>query len=193
MATIKELLESEKIKDVKDLFRSGNKPTINDLNNLLEYALSESTCLKHPVAAVIYDMCGDYVELGWNGPPDFMEHDKCLREGYPSGKGMELCPGSHAETRAISKVAEYNESTHNGTIYLSSWFPCVRCADSIKGAGIKRVVTPDEIYEDAEKKTLVKGLRNQPYNFEMAERVLRKANIEIIVDKSIKPAYKKNE
>ena len=54
------------------------------------------------------------------------------------------------------------------------------------------MVTPDEIYESIEKRILAENLRNQPYNFEMAERVLREKNIEIIVDKSIKPAYKKN-
>jgi len=169
-----------------------DKVKAEEVKSHLEEALQNSTCLKHPVAAVIYDICGDYVELGWNGPPDFMKHDKCLREGYPSGKGMKLCPGSHAERRTISKVAEYNGGIYNGTIYLSSWFPCADCAKSIVDAKIKRLVTPDEIYEDAEKNILVKGLRNQPYNFEMAEKLIVGAGIEIIVDKSIKPAYKKN-
>lgn len=190
MPTINELLESGEIKDINDLFRSGKKPTISEL---LEYALSKSTCLKHPVAAVIYDFSGDYVESGWNGPPDFMKHDKCLREGYPSGKGMELCPGSHAETMAISKVAKYNGSTYNGTIYLSSWFPCVWCANSIIYAGIKRLVTPDEVYSNKKERILVPELRNQTYNFEMAEKLIVDAGIEIIVNPSIRPVYKKNE
>jgi len=169
-----------------------DKDKTEEIKSRLEEALKNSTCLKHPVAAVIYDMCGDYVESGWNGPPDFMKHDNCLRKGYPSGKGMEFCPGSHAEARAISKVAEYNEGIKGGTIYLSSWFPCVWCANSIRDAGIKRLVTPDEIYDDVEKKILVKDLRNQPYNFEMAEKLIVGAGIEIIIDKSIKPAYHKN-
>ncbi len=190
MATIRELLESGEINDINDLFNSGGKLTINEL---LEYALSESTCLKHPVAAVICGIGGDYVGLGWNGPPDFMKHDKCLREDYPSGKGMELCPGSHAEIMAISNAAKYTGSTYMGTMYLSGWFPCVWCTNSIIKAGIKRVVTPDEVYEDAEKKILVKNLINQPYNFEMAEKFLREKNIEIIVDKSIKPDYIKQK
>ena len=54
------------------------------------------------------------------------------------------------------------------------------------------MVTPDKVYEDAEKKILVKNLRSQPYNFEMAEDLIVRAGIEIIVDKSIKPVYKKN-
>ncbi len=164
-----------------------------EVKSHLEEALENSTCLKHPVAAVIYDFCGDYVESGWNGPPDFIKHDKCLREVYLSGKGMDLCPGSHAETMAISKVAKYNESTYNGTIYLSNGFPCVRCANSIINAKIKTLVTPDEIYSNKKERTLVSKLRNQPESFEMAEKLIVEAGIEIIVDKSIKPAYKKNE
>ena len=169
-----------------------DKDKAEEIKSRLEEALKNSTCLKHPVAAVIYDICGDYAGSGWNGPPDFMKHDKCLRDGYPSGKGMELCPGSHAEIMAISNAAKYTGSTYMGTMYLSSWFPCVWCTNSIIKAGIKRVVTPDGIYESIEKRILAENLRNQPYNFEMAERVLREKNIEIIVDKSIKPAYKKN-
>jgi len=170
-----------------------DKDKTEEIKSRLEEALKNSTCLKHPVAAVIYDFSGDYVELGWNGPPDFMKHDKCLREGYPSGKGIELCPGSHAETRTISKVAKYKGGIYRGTIYLSSWFPCADCAKSIADAKIKRLVTPNEVYSNKKERILVPELRNQPYNFEMAEDLIVGAKIEIIVDKSIKPAYKKNE
>ena len=170
-----------------------NKVKAEDVKSHLEEALQNSTCLKHPVAAVIYDFCGDYVESGWNGPPDFMEHNKCLREDYPHGEGMELCPGSHAETRAISKVAEYTEGIHRGTIYLSRGFLCIMCANSIIDAKIKTLVTPNEIYSNKKERTLVSKLRNQPENFEMAEKLIVGAGIEIIVDKSIKPVYKKNE
>ncbi len=170
-----------------------DKVKAEDVKSYLEEALKNSTCLKHPVAAVIYDLCGNYVESCWNGPPDFMKHDKCLRESYPSGKGMELCPGSHAERRAISKVAEYNGGIYKGTIYLSSWFPCADCAKSIVDAKIKKLVTPNEVYSNKKERTLVPELINQPYNFEMAEKLIVGAGIEIIVNKSIKPVYKKNE
>ena len=40
---------------------------------------------------------------------------------------------------------------------------------------------------------LVLELRNQPYNFEMAEDLIVGAGIEIIVDKSIKPNYTKQK
>ena len=113
-------------------------------------------------------MIGFFVE--WNGPPDFMEHNKCLREGYPSGKGMELCPGSHAERMAISNVAEYNKGTHNGTIYLSSWFPCADCAKMIIDAGIIKLVCekPDLNNEVAEF-----------WHFKEALKMLAEVNVEI--------------
>jgi len=163
------------------------KDKTEEIKSRLEEALKNSTCLKHPVAAVIYDFSGDYVESGWNGPLDFIKHDKCLRDGYPSGEGMELCPGSHAEIRAISNAAKYNGGIYKGTIYLSSWLPCADCAKSIVDAEIKRLVTPNWVYSNEKERTLVPELRNQPYNFEMAEKLIVGAGIEIIVNESIKP------
>jgi len=166
---------------IDELLKLKNMQTINCS---LERAISKSTCLKHRVAAVIETKDKRYV-LGWNGPPKFIKHDKCLRDGYESGEGMELCLGNHAERRAISHASKNGIYSNEGTIYLSDWFPCVWCADSIIDAGIKRLVTPDEIYGDVKKNILVKSLRNQTYNFEMAEKFLREKNIEIIVNPSI--------
>jgi len=169
------------------------KDKTEEIKSRLEEALKNSTCLKHPVAVIIYDICGDYVESGWNGPPDFMKHDKCLREGYDSGKGMELCPGSHAEARAISNAAKYSGNIYRGTVYLSGWFPCADCAKLIVDAEIKRLVTPSEVYSNEKERTLVPELRNQPYNFEMAEELIAGSKIEIIVDKSIMPNHTKQK
>jgi len=77
-------------------------PSISDL---LKEALSKEVCMKHPVAAVIETLSSEYI-LGWNGAPSRGKpHKKCSREGYPSGEGMELCPGVHAEIRAITYAA----------------------------------------------------------------------------------------
>jgi len=154
------------------------------INCSLEKAISKSTCLKHKVAAVIETKDKRYV-LGWNGPPKFIKHDKCLRENYSSGKGMELCIGSHAERKAIDHASKNGIYSNEGTIYLSKWFPCVWCANSIFAAGIKRLVTPDEVYADVKNRILVDVLKKQPYNFEMAEKFLREENIEIVVNPSI--------
>ncbi len=169
MATIDKLL---KLKNMQTINRS------------LEKAISKSTCLKHKVAAVIETVDKRHV-LGWNGPPEFIKHDRCLREDYSSGKGMELCIGSHAERIAIAHASKDGIYSNEGTIYLSSWFPCADCAKSIVAAGIKRLVTPDEVYADVKNKILVDVLKKQPYNFEMAEKLIVGAGIEIIVDKSI--------
>lgn len=142
--------------------------------------------MKHPVAAVIETPENKYI-LGWNGAPTKgLEHNECSRKGYASGQGMNLCPTVHAERRAISHAAKDGISLTGGIIYMSEWFPCADCAKSIIEAGIASLVTPDKLYNDGKNHVLIEKLRNQPYNFEMAEKLIRDAGIEIIVDSSIK-------
>jgi len=155
------------------------------IRELLKDSLSRSTCYKHPVAAVIQTEY-DYV-LGWNGAPFGIKHSECSRKGYASGEGFEKCPTIHAERRAISRAAKQGISLFNSTIYLNEWFPCADCAKSIIEAGIKRLVTPDEFYSDITYHILLPKLQNQPYNFEMAEKLMRESGIEIIVDETIRP------
>jgi deoxycytidylate deaminase len=159
------------------------------INALLKEALSKEACFKHPVAAVIEtkDEIYDYV-LGWNGAPSGIKHYECSRKNYPSGEGMNLCVGIHAERRAISHAARKGISLNKGAIYLSEWFPCADCAKSIIEAGLTRLITPDELYLNRDEHILIPKLQNQPYNFEMAERLLREAGIELIVEPSIKAA-----
>ncbi len=161
---------------------------------LLKKALKNSTCYKHPVGAVIkpqhthfFDCGGDYFVLGWNGAPSIgEEHTECSRKGYPSGEGMHLCPSVHAERRAIAHAARDGISLNRGSIYMNEGFPCADCAKSIIEAGLVELITPDEVYLDREHHLLVPKLQNQPYNFEMAEDLIQKAGIEIIVDPEIK-------
>jgi dCMP deaminase len=156
------------------------------ISEYLKHSLSQKTCcLKHPIGAVI-ESGGIYV-FGWSGAPSGIEHNECSRKGYPSGKGMEKCPAIHAERRAISYAAKKGISLSNGTIYLSEWFPCAECAKSIIEAGIEKLVTPDEFYQDKESRILIPKLHNQTYNFEMAEKLLVDAKIKMIVDSSIRP------
>lgn len=155
--------------------------------NLLKDAKSKSTCIKHPVSAIIETPKGQHV-LGWNGPPEKgMAHTECYRKGLKSGDKMELCPTVHAERRAISLAAKKGVAIDGGTLYMDGWFPCADCVKSIIEAGITKLITPDEIYQNKDKHILVPKLQNQFYNFEMAERLLREAGIEIIIDSSIKP------
>jgi len=162
-----------------------NPDTIKDM---LRHALSKKICLKHPVGALIETLEDDerYV-FGWNGAPSKIKHNGCNREGYASGEGMEKCPGIHAERRAISRAARNGILVRNGTIYLSEWFPCSDCAKSIVESNIIRLVTPDAFYQNKENHILLPKLQNQPYNFEMAEKIMREAELEMIVDPRIRP------
>jgi deoxycytidylate deaminase len=161
----------------------------------LQEGLSQKEiCRKHPISSLIMQYTPSQLRApdktwvyGWNGSPSGIEHDECLRKDYPSGQGLEKCPSIHAERRAISRAAMNGISTYKSTIYLSEWFPCADCAKSIIEAGIERLVTPDEFYEDKESHILIPKLKNQPYNFEMAEKLLREAGLEMIVDSKIKP------
>jgi len=159
---------------------------MNPINELLTKALSEQACFKHPVAVVI-ETSTQYI-LGWNGAPTNTCHEECLRKGLPSGEGMNLCSGIHAERRAISHAAKEGIKTDKGTIYMNEWFPCADCAKSIIEAGIVRLVTPNEIYTDKESRILIPKLQNQSYNFEMAGRLMEEAGVEVIIDSSIKLA-----
>lgn len=152
---------------------------------LLKEALKKKTCMKHPVAVVIETLNSEYV-LGWNGAPSVGKpHEECSRKGCPSGKGMELCPTVHAEIRAIAYASRKGISLDGSTIYMDEWFPCDNCAKAIIEAGIKKLVTPDEVYSSPETFELVDRLKNQPYNFEMAEKLIREAGIEVVVDSSL--------
>jgi deoxycytidylate deaminase len=73
---------------------------------------------------------------------------------------------------------------------LNEWFPCADCAKSIITAGMAKVVTPDQVYSNIGTYELAPYLRNQPYNFELAERLIREADIGIIVVPGIRVSKK---
>ena len=159
---------------------------MSSIKDLLKEALSKKTCMKHPIAVVIKTLDSQHI-LGWNGPPSKGKpHNKCLRKEYLSGESMERCPTVHAEIRAITYAAKKGVSLDRSTIYMSEWFPCENCAKAIIEAGIQRLVTPDEVYSCSKTYQLLPKLRNQGYNFEMAEKLIREAGIELIIDPSIK-------
>ena len=160
-----------------------------EIKKHLKRGLKEKVCIKHPLSIVIKTADDAYV-LGWNGPPTrgTEDHIECLRKGYASGEGMELCPTTHAETKAIAYAARKKDiGLENGMLFMAEWFPCDNCAKEIIQAGIIKIVTPDELYLDKKNHVLIEKLRNQSYNFEMSEKLIRKAGIEIIVDPLIKP------
>jgi len=154
--------------------RDYNSDTIKELFS--EVFGKEKTFSRRRLAAVIHTAGGDYV-TGWNGP---------LSKGldYPLKKDI-YYPSEHAEKRAIYRAAMDGIMIKNGTIFLSEWFPCEDCAKAIIESGLARLVTPDKIYINRKKKILVPKLREQIYNFELSEKLLSRAGVNIVVDKAI--------
>ena len=64
--------------------------------------------------------------------------------GYESGKGLEYCPASHAETNAIVQAAKKGIRIECSTLYCAfNMIPCRECAKLIVNSGIKEVVLTD--------------------------------------------------
>lgn len=161
-----------------------------DIRELLKEALSKKTCIDYAVAAVIETPSGEYI-LGWNGPPEGVEHTRCLMSQKLDLHDLYLCPAVHAERRAISHAAKDGIVTKGATMYLTAkgfpiLFSCSDCTKSIIEAGIGTVVLPDEVYLDKSRHILMPSLQNAPYNFEMAEEHLRKTGVKIIIDQLIR-------
>jgi len=63
------------------------------------------------------------------------EHSPCLREGYPTGEGYELCEGcnypNHAEYKAV-------QGQSGGTLYLLGHaYACEPCKEACLKAGVE--------------------------------------------------------
>ena len=157
------------------------------ISKLLGDALKQvNRCHKHPIATVIETADKKYI-LAVSGAPTGIKHDECARKNYSSGEGLRLCYAVHSERRAISYSAKNGISINGGTIYFSEWFPCAECSKSMIESGLVRLVTPDNYYEDAEKRILVPRLKDKDYNFELSEKLLFEAGLEVIVDPNIRP------
>jgi deoxycytidylate deaminase len=155
------------------------KKRVTDIMNYNE------ACHKHPLSVFIENPYRFVVE-GWNGAPIGIGHGECARKEYKTGEKMELCVGIHAERRAISNAAKSGVPLKGGILYMSEWFPCADCTKSILQAGIEYIITPDELYSDKDNKILTERLRNKSYNFELSEKLIREAGIEVIVDPKIR-------
>lgn len=78
---------------------------------------------------------------------------RCL--GYPSGKGLELCPAGHAERNCIVNAARVGVAIRNSSLYLNTCIPCKDCMIDLINAGvIEIVVTILEEYDREGKRLL---------------------------------------
>lgn len=94
-----------------------------------------SYCVRRKVGALIVkDKM--IISDGYNGTPSGFDNICESEEGVTYPYVL------HAEANAITKVARSNNSSENGTLYVTA-SPCMECSKLIIQAGIKRVVFSD--------------------------------------------------
>ncbi|MDA3865499.1 MAG: dCMP deaminase family protein [Salinivirgaceae bacterium] len=91
-----------------------------------------SYCKRKQVGALIVKD-RQIISDGFNGTPAGFENI-CENENNITKQYV-----LHAEANAITKVAKTNNSSENGTLYVTM-SPCIECSKLIIQAGIKRVV-----------------------------------------------------
>lgn len=133
--------------------------------NFVLLAEKRSTCIRRQVGAVLV-RDNRIIATGYNGAPSGAKHCieiGCMREQLkiPSGQNYELCRALHAEENCIIQCAVVGNSTIGVTMYTKV-SPCSRCAKTIVGAGIKKLLYLTE------------------YNDQLAYDTLKEGNVEII-------------
>lgn len=138
---------------------------------------SHSKCLSRQIGAILVK---DKVIIctGFNGPPRGVPHCEpintvdgqllCKRRNiYPSGGGLHLCPGAHAERNAIVQAARLGIQTKDATLYLNTNIPCKDCIIEIINAGIPEVVCTELTYYDKLSRWLIResGLTIRLFDF----------------------------
>ncbi len=77
------------------------------------------------------------------------------RLGFPSGKGLFLCPAAHGEDNCISNAARIGVVTMHATMYINCGVPCKDCLKKIINAGIDQLVCTSEEHYDEQSKFLL--------------------------------------
>lgn len=60
--------------------------------------------------------------------------------GFPSGKGLDICPAGHAERNALINAARLGIATKGTKIYMSCGLPCTPCLVEIINAGVEEII-----------------------------------------------------
>jgi dCMP deaminase len=107
---------------------------------IAEVVSQRGTCGRAQVGAILARK-GRVLATGYNGPPSGLPH--CLDRGGCSDvdrANSNGCPRSvHAEANCIAFAARYGIRTQSATLYCTH-LPCLKCAELIINAGIRRVV-----------------------------------------------------
>lgn len=126
--------------------------------NIAAAVSRRSTCLRRQYGAIIVKN-DRIISTGYNGAP--VDADHCTDRGtcwraehnIPHGEQYEKCRSVHAEANAI--VSGYPGDMHDAALYLVGFEngkrmkdakPCEMCARLIANAGIRFVITDDELY-----------------------------------------------
>lgn len=120
-------------------------PTAKDLKYLMWAVTGAelfSTCGKGKYMAIIVDVHGHVVGIGYNGGPKGWLHCEdggCprLTQGSPSGSSYDNCIAIHAEANALLH-ADYTQYRGGGTIYVNG-LSCFGCAKLIANSGLSKV------------------------------------------------------
>jgi dCMP deaminase len=115
--------------------RDKNQKQLQFDKSYLEMAkiwAQNSYCKRKQVGALIVKD-RQIISDGFNGTPAGFEN-VCEDENNITKQYV-----LHAEANAITKVAKTNNSSENGTLYVTM-SPCIECSKLIIQAGIKRVV-----------------------------------------------------
>ena len=130
---------------------------------ITELVAERTTCSRRKVGAIaVKDK--RILATGYNGAPSGIRHCLeigCLREqgNIPSGERHELCRGIHAEQNVIIQAAIHGIALDGCDIYCTTQ-PCLICTKMLINCHVRRI-----IYRD-------------PYPIQMADEMLREANIE---------------
>lgn len=117
------------------------------LGEVAQVWAKRSTCSRRAVGAVIATHQGVILSSGYNGAPAGMDHCahacRCIGGNF-NGHHSE-CPSLskcttaiHAEENAILFAARGGRATY-GTLLVTTYGPCLRCARMIHQAGINTV------------------------------------------------------
>ena len=106
------------------------------------------------------------LSMGYNGFP------RGANDNDPSRviRDIKLIFTVHAEENAILNAARNGIALEGSTMYLQ-WFPCIKCANHLINAGIKRLVCRH--YDPTDTKRIV------DYGFDCSEEILNECNIQI--------------
>lgn len=128
-----------------------HKPKYHSLYwDMAKAAAAQSVATRHQVGAIVVTPTG-MISVGWNGMPSGMVND-CERGpaviDYENG-GIRYKTSPeviHAERNALDKMARQGVPT-DGSILFVTRAPCLECAKSLSGLGLK-VIYYGEQHDD---------------------------------------------